>query len=91
MLATDGSLNVQDPPVTESVKVMLEPTHTWLAPEMAVGEAFMVTANFVTQPMPDVYITVSAPAATPSATPVPVMSALVVLLSVHAPPEIASV
>ena len=48
--ATPGEPELQTPP-PELLKIMLEPTHTWVGPVIAVGVGLTVTNVVVKQPV----------------------------------------
>lgn len=49
-VAIDVGALVQVPPDTGSVNVIVDPAHTWLGPEIELGDVFTVTANVLAQP-----------------------------------------
>jgi hypothetical protein len=85
-VAMDVLLLVQVPPPA-SLKVLVRPTQTLKVPEMAEGAGLTVIAVVARQPVPNVYVIVKDPAATPDTMPddEPTVARVVVLLA-HVPP-----
>ena len=52
MLPVPGALLLQVPPVTASLKVVVEPMHTDATPAMAAGASVTVTINVAGVPQP---------------------------------------
>lgn len=87
MVAAPGVLLVHTPPVVASVNVIVEPTHTLDAPEIAAGTGLTVTKNVFAQPVPSVYVIMAVPGETPVTSPVPdPMVATLRLPLLHVPP-----
>src|SRR4051812_12928751 len=78
------------PPVTESLSVVVSPTHIPIAigrPVIATGEVLTVTVVVAMQPAGAVYVIRAVPVFIPVAAPVLVsMVAIAVLLLLHVPP-----
>jgi hypothetical protein len=82
-----------DPPAAESIKVILAPTHTLLAPVMcpASGKGFTVIVVVVVHPVGNVYVIIVVPAEMPATTPAvnPTIAMLVLsLFQVPLPPSL---
>jgi hypothetical protein len=93
-VATASGLELQVPPATASLSVIVSPGHTAAAPVIGGGGVFTATVKLAEQPLPIVYNTVAVPPVvpTPLNTPVTIfIVATVVGVTVHAPPVNASV
>ena len=53
-VAIPVELLLQVPPLTISVKAIVEPIHTWLSPEIGPGEEFTVIVLQVAQPVDEI-------------------------------------
>ena len=90
-VAVEVLLLLQEPPETDSIKVVVRPAHTVVVPVIAAGTAFTVIAVVRVQPEPIEYEIVAVPVPIPVTTPVPEpMVPTAVLLLVHVPPAVAS-
>ena len=91
IVATDGLLMLQLPPLSELVNSVVLPTHTFGIPPIADGSGFTVSLKLAMQPRAVVYFMVAIPAETPDTSPdegSTVATEGAVLL--HEPPGVAS-
>jgi hypothetical protein len=86
-----GALLLQVPPVTASVRIVVEAWHTVKLPVIAAGNGFTVKIAVVVQPVGKVYVILVVPASIPDTTPPASIVATVVILLAHVPPAVASV
>ena len=93
IVATPVLPDVQDkPPVVASVKVAVAPVQSIVAPVIASGKGLTVIVVVAIQAAPNVYVTVTEPAAAP--VKIPLTESIVpaaVLLLLHVPPVLALV
>ena len=90
IVATVVLLLVHDPPPA-SLKVVDNPEHTDVLPEIAAGSGLMVTFAEAIQPVARLYVIVAVPPDTPVTIPLPKPTvATVVLPLVHVPVVTAS-
>jgi hypothetical protein len=91
MLANVLLLLVHVPGLDASVSVEVRPTHTFVVPPIAAGNAFTVIGVVTEQPVGIVYIILGVPADTPVTMPdeAPAVACPGLLL-VHVPPTVAS-
>ena len=94
-VAIELSLLLHAPPVTASLKVIVEDSHTVVVPviEPAFGNGLTVTAVVATavpQLLVTEYDTFTLPAATPVTIPAELTVAIELLLLLHTPPVVAS-
>jgi hypothetical protein len=81
----------QVPPAVVSVRLVVKPTHTLLAPAITAGVWFTVIGKVAVQlPGVSVYIILTLPAVLPVTTPVPAPTEALPLLALHVPPVVAS-
>ncbi len=81
-------------PPPASVNAVVEPTHTVELPEIATGNGLTVTTWIVLHPVPNVYVIVDVPPATPETMPVPdptVATEEVLVVQVPPPPSVNAV
>ena len=92
-VATAVLLLLQRPPPAPLVNVVVWPTQVCSMPPIAVGAVFTVTIVVAVQPVPNVYVIVAVPGATPKVIPVedPMVATPVVLLLQVPPPGQVSV
>lgn len=91
-VACAGLLLLHEPPPVASLSVVVCPTHTTAVPDMAAGVVFTVNVAVRKHPVPNVYVMVTVPAATPVTIPDddPTVAVNTSLL-LHVPPLVASV
>jgi hypothetical protein len=87
--AIPGDAELQDPPGTPSVRVVVVPAQTVETPAIGVGELVTVTVIVALQPVVAVYVITLVPMATPVVIPVdePIVATAGVPLA-HAPPGV---
>jgi hypothetical protein len=74
-----------------SLRFVIEPAHTEVAPDMAVGVLLTVTGTVIRHPVvASVYVIAVTPAAIPPTTPEELIVATVVVLLLHVPPVVGS-
>lgn len=93
IVATDGVLLLQVPPVVVLLTVVVCPTHTCSVPAIAAGSGFTVTVAVRIHPVPSEYVIVAVaavvlPVSTPLTVPIPSTVATVVLLLAQVPPAV---
>ena len=92
IVATDVLLLLHIPNGDESLRLVLNPTHTSAVPAIAAGSGTTVTTAVATQPvLATVYAIVSIPAVIPFTTPVEPPIVAFPLDADHVPPEVVSV
>ena len=87
-----GSLLAHVPPVTKSLNIVVEPSHTFGLPVIAAGNGFTLTTIVAAQPVVPVmvYEIVVVPTAMPVTRPAGLTLAVAGAVLLHVPPALAS-
>lgn len=88
MVATVGSLLVQETPVGAQLSTVVDPVQILVIPVIADGNGLTVTVLVAATPQPVLYVITVIPAPTPVTTPKLLMVATLVLPVLHNPPGV---
>ena len=87
IVAKVTSLLAHVPATVASVRLVVDPSHTFSVPPIAAGEGLTVTGVVILQPVLMVYVIVAVPAVPPVTTPEASIAAMARLLLLHVPPD----